>query len=81
MALVEAHNEKVMFEQEQKRQEIYVSALLISQFVWAKGKRPSYEKVFGRRLERKTMTDEEMLKQVEALNAMFGGIDERKAVN
>lgn len=79
--MVDAHNDKIKLEQEQRRQEIYVSALLISQFVWAKGKRPSYEKVFGGKPKQKEMTDEEMLRKVEALNAMFGGFDERKAVN
>lgn len=79
--MVDAHDDKIKLEQEQRRQEIYVSALLISQFVWAKGKRPSYEKVFGVKPKQKEMTDEEMLRKVEALNAMFGGIDERKAVN
>lgn len=79
--MVEGYNSRVTIEQEQKRQEIYVSALLISQFVWAKGKRPSYEKVFGSKANHEEMTDEEMLRKVEALNAMFGGIDERKAVD
>lgn len=62
-------------EQERRMQEIYTSALLISRFVWCKGQPPSYEKVFGCR--KAAMSDEEMLKTAEALNAMFGGSDRR----
>ena len=44
-AAVEAYKNKLEQEQEQRRQEIYVSALLVSRFVWAK-KVPPYERVF-----------------------------------
>lgn len=77
---VEAYNQRLSFEQEQKQREIYASALLISQFVWVKGRKPSYEKVFGGHKPQKEMTDEEMLKAIEALNAEFGGEDLRKEV-
>lgn len=76
---VDAYNKNTEEEQEQRMQEIYTSALLISRFVWCKGKPPSYEKVFGSR-RKAPMTDEEMLRKVESLNAMFGGNDMRKAV-
>ena len=76
---VDAYNKNMESEQEQRMQEIYTSALLISRFVWCKGKPPSYEKVFGNH-RKTTMTDEEMLRKVEFLNAVFGGNDTRKAV-
>lgn len=75
----DAHNQKIEFEQEQRRQEIYTSALLISRFVWCKGKIPPYEKTFGIK-KKSVMSDADMLRQAESLNAMFGGIDTRKAV-
>ncbi len=73
---IEAHNQKIQDKQEQRQREIYASAFLISRFVWAK-KIPAYEKVFGSG-QKQEMTDKEMLKQVEALNALFGGTDLRK---
>lgn len=72
----EAYNERKENEHEQKREEIYTTALLISQFVWSKRPR-SYEEVFGIKKKSK-MPDAEMLRVVEALNAQFGGNDIRK---
>ncbi len=72
-----AYSERLEFEQEIKRREIYLSALLTSSFVWAKGRRPSYEAIFGKQ-EQEEMSDEQMLIMVEALNAQFGGSDSRK---
>lgn len=81
---VEAYNERIEEKQEQRRQELYVSALLISQFVgiklFSKRKIPAYDEIFEAKHEMKEMTDEQMLRKVEALNAMFGGADTRKAV-
>lgn len=60
--------------QEEKRQELYLSALLISGFVGdilSGRKRPSYEKVF--QTKKKEMSDEEMYKQIVVLNAQLGG--------
>lgn len=75
-SVVDAYNRKTEDEQEQRLHEMYISALLISSFVWAK-KPPTYEQLFGK-LRQKEMTDEQMLRKVEALNAMFGGSDTRK---
>lgn len=74
---VESYRRKEKIKQEQRRQEIYASALLISRFVWSKNV-PPYEKVFGTG-KQKEMTDEQMLRTAEALNAMFGGADSREA--
>lgn len=76
----DAYSKRIENEAEQKRQELYVSAMLISNFVWAK-KRPTYEKVFGAPKKKKEMSDEAMLQMAQALNAMFGGTDTRKGVN
>ena len=73
--VADAYKNRMEYESEQKRQEIYASALLISRFVWAK-RAPSYDKVFGGGAKAE-MTDEQMLKTAESLNAMFGGLDER----
>ena len=75
-SVVDAYNRKTEDEQEQRLHEMYISALLISRFVWAQ-KPPTYEQLFGK-LRQKEMTDEQMLRKVEALNAMFGGSDTRK---
>lgn len=75
------YNEKMEFEQEQRQREIYASALLISSFVWAKGKKPDYKKVFKQRKGKEEMSDAEMLKMAESLNAKFGGTDLRKEVH
>ena len=74
---LEAYRIKENTKQEQRRQEIYASALLISRFVLSKNI-PPYERVFGAG-EREEMTDEQMLRMAEALNAMFGGTDSREA--
>lgn len=74
-AAAEAYKSRMEYELEQKRQETYASALLISRFMWAK-RVPPYEKVFGNGTK-KDMTDEQMLEAAEALNAMFGGSDSR----
>lgn len=46
-------------------------AYLISRWVWEK--KIDIEKILGEKKEKKIMTDEEMLAQVQALNAIFGG--------
>ncbi len=56
-------------EQEQ-RQNIY-QAYLISRFVWQK--KINIEKILQIKKEKKIVTDEQMFKQVQALNAVFGG--------
>lgn len=70
------HNQSMEFEQERRQREIYASALLISNFVWAKGSKPAYEKVFVKNQEEE-MTDDQMMKEVEKLNAKLGGVDLR----
>lgn len=68
----EVYNKRMEAEQERRHQEIYISASLISNFVWAK-KKPTYEQVFKKK--KKAMTDEEMYQAVKALNFAFGGED------
>ncbi|MHC1696456.1 MAG: hypothetical protein AB9835_14555 [Eubacteriales bacterium] len=68
----EARQEKIT----NTRGELYLQASLIRMFVWAKNKPPTYEKVFGR-LDKREMDDDELYKQVVALNKEFGGIDKR----
>lgn len=75
-AMAHAYKDKLEYEQEQRRQEIYVSALLMSRFVWTK-KVPPYNRVF-QMSKPKSMTDEQMLKMAESLNALFGGADKRE---
>ena len=75
-SFVDAYNKKTEDDQEQRLHEMYISALLVSRFVWAK-KPPTYEQLFGR-IRQAEMTDDQMLRQAEALNAMFGGTDTRK---
>ncbi len=73
---VEAHNENTQNRIEDIRQELYLQASLMRTFIWSKRKPPSFEKLFGVR-SRCVMTDEEMYRQVLALNAALGGIDKR----
>jgi hypothetical protein len=74
---VRQHEERIEVEREQKQHEIYATAMLVARFTWAKGKLPSYEKVFNQEKKRKVMTNEDMLRVVERLNRQFGGTDER----
>lgn len=72
----DAYAENMKEAQERARQELYVSASLISTFVGLalNGKqKPSYEKIFG--TEKNEMTDEQMYATVKALNARFGGTE------
>lgn len=68
----EAYTQKLDAEQERKQHEIYVSALLISRFVFAKHI-PKYEEIFKKQQREDSMSDEAMLATVRALNAQFGG--------
>lgn len=56
-------------ELEQKR--LVHQAYLISRWVWTKN--INIEKILESKQEKKEMTDDEMLKQVEILNRLFGG--------
>lgn len=75
-AYAQAYRQNAEQAQRDKQQELYVSALLISRFVWSK-KVPPFERVF-RGGPRRDMSDEQMLRMAEALNQMFGGTDARK---
>lgn len=66
---LEIEEYKVKFELEQKL--LIHQAYLISRWVWTK--KIDIEKILGEKKEKKVMTDEEMLAQVQALNAMLGG--------
>ncbi len=54
----------------QSKENIY-QAYLISRWVWQE--KIDIEKILETKKEKKPMTDEDMLKQVKVLNAMFGG--------
>lgn len=75
------HNETMQASLENTRMEIYLSAVLTAQFTaqstWSKKKLPTYEKTFKIKKAVRQMSDKEMLAQVRALNAAFGGVDER----
>lgn len=74
----EANNEKTLEEVAIKKRLIYTQAVLNRAMIWAKKQTPPYEKFFKE--PKKAMTDEQMLKMVEALNKMFGGEDKRGRV-
>jgi predicted Co/Zn/Cd cation transporter (cation efflux family) len=57
--------------QEQRQKESMYQAYLISRWVWAK--KVDIKKYLGENKPKRRMTDEEMLAQVRALNAIFGG--------
>lgn len=76
MVYVNEYREKTECEVERRQHEMYVCALLVSRFIWAK-RVPQYEKVF-RKSRHTVMSDEQMLKMAEVLNLMFGGTDIRK---
>lgn len=78
MVYINGHTEKAEYDAERRQHELYVCALLVSRFVWAK-RVPPYEKIFKKR-RHASMTDEQMLKMAEALNSLFGGVDRRKEV-
>lgn len=77
-ACVEAYNENKAFETEQTQRAAYTTALLAAKFVWSKGRIPSYNEIFKKQTASEEMTDEQMLHQVEFLNALFGGTDTRE---
>lgn len=54
-----------------ENKDMIYQAYLISRWVWAK--KIDIEKVLGDKKEKRIMTDEDMLKQVEMLNKVFGG--------
>lgn len=54
----------------EQKESIY-QAYLISRWVWQK--KINIEKILETKKESKVMTDDEMLAQVKALNALFGG--------
>lgn len=66
---LEAEEFKAKFELEQKA--LIYQAYLISRWVWAK--RINIEKILEPKKEKKQMTDDEMLRQVQILNKLFGG--------
>jgi hypothetical protein len=68
---VNDYSERKKAEQEEKLQFTYLCALWTSRFVWQKNV-PTFEKL-TKQTEKKQMTDDEMLKQVEFLNQLFGG--------
>lgn len=57
--------------QEMRQKESVYQAYLISRWVWQK--KIDIKKYLGERKAKTVMTDEEMLEQVKALNAVFGG--------
>lgn len=57
--------------QEQRQKENTYQAYLISRWVWAK--KVDIKKYLGETKSKKRMTDEEMLAQAKALNAILGG--------
>ena len=61
------HLDRVQLEQKQSAYQAY----LISRWVWQK--KIDIEKILETKQEKKEMTDDEMLKQVKALNRLFGG--------
>ncbi len=68
-----AYSERQEREQEQRVHEVYLTALLIARFVWAK-KIPRYDELFGDGHETGgSMTAEEMLRMARSLNMSFGG--------
>ena len=77
---MDAYNQRMSFKTEQEQRSIYTTALLTAKFIWSKRRIPSYEEVFTSREKAADMTPEEMLRQVEFLNAMFGGDDTRNEV-
>ncbi|WP_333638517.1 hypothetical protein [Tissierella praeacuta] len=66
---LEIEDYKFKFEEEQKA--LIYQAYLISRWVWTK--KVDINKALDFNREKKVMTDEEMLKQVEILNMVFGG--------
>lgn len=56
---------------EAEQKESIYQAYLISRWVWQK--KINIEKILETKKESKVMTDDEMLAQVKALNALFGG--------
>lgn len=67
-----AYRNRVRSEARAKRSEIYALASLIRPMIWAKHP-PRFERVFPEDVRRKEMNDEQMMQQVLALNAAFGG--------
>lgn len=64
---IEENNKK----SEEKQKEMIHHAYLISRWVWQK--KIDIEKILNTKKEKKVTTDNEMLKQVEILNMIFGG--------
>lgn len=72
----DAYKKRMQAEQELISAQNYNLANLIRAAVWAKHM-PSFDKVRpAKKKEKKSMTDEEMFKKVQALNRMFGGSEE-----
>lgn len=67
-----AYRDRVRGEARVKHAEIYSLASLIRPMVWAKHP-PKFERVFPQDRKQKEMTEEQMMQQVLALNAAFGG--------
>ena len=71
--LIEAHKQKTEQEAEEKITLAYINAFWTAQFAVGKKKPPRLEEIIKKKAKPKKMSPEEMLAQVKALNAMFGG--------
>lgn len=67
-----AYAERGKNEQRVAQANIYSLAALIRPMVWSKDP-PGFDKVFPQEHWSTDMTDEELFRKVQALNAMFGG--------
>ena len=72
MAL-KGYNNRIKDELEIKRGLLTIQAYQIAGWVWKRPTKTELEKIIGGEKKKKTMTDDEMLAQVKALNTLFGG--------
>ena len=71
-AAARAYSARETARRRERQNELYLLACMTGCAVW--GKLGSYDELFGRQEKASTdMTDEQMLAQVRALNAVFGG--------
>lgn len=75
MLLIQAHTEDGRSKAKGKKVEMYNLAGAIRAMVLSKHA-PSFERMFPQTGERKKMSDEQMFRQVQALNRHFGGTEE-----
>ena len=72
---IQSYNERKMIEYKDKIALAYMTAMWTAQFMFGKQKPPKLEKILDDidPSSQKTMTEEEMFREVKRLNAMFGG--------